>query len=52
MSAVSAVRLVRGAAPDAHPIFTDTPIVPIQVWQPLQAKRIRYFYKPAAPPAP
>jgi hypothetical protein len=41
-------RLVRAHAPDAHPIFTDTPIVPAQVWQPLQAKRVRYFYKPAA----
>lgn len=43
-----ASRLVRGRAPDAHPIFTDTPIVSAQVWQPLQAKRVRYFYKPAA----
>jgi hypothetical protein len=41
------VRLVRDRAPDAHPMFTDTPIVPLPVWQPLQAKRIRYFYKPA-----
>jgi len=41
-------RLVRARAPDAHPIFTDTPIVPAQVWQPLQAKRVRYFYKPAS----
>src|SRR5208282_866100 len=44
-------RLVRIRAPDAHPIFTDTPLVPIQVWQPLQAKRVRYFFKPA-PQAP
>jgi hypothetical protein len=44
-----AVRFVRGNAPDAHPVFLDTPIVPIGVWQPLQAKRIRYFNKP--PPA-
>jgi hypothetical protein len=42
------VRLVRASSPDAHPIFTDTPIVPIQVWQPLQMKRVRYFYKPTA----
>ncbi len=42
-----AVQLVRARAPDAHPVFTDTPIVPWQVWQPLQAKRVRYFYKPA-----
>ena len=40
------VRLVRAAAPDAHPLFADTPVVPIQVWQPLQTKRVRYFYKP------
>jgi hypothetical protein len=43
-------RLVRAHAPDAHPIFADTPIVPPQIWQPLQAKRVRYFYKP--PPSP
>jgi hypothetical protein len=42
-----AARLVRAQAPGAHAIFTDTPIVPIHVWQPLQAKRVRYFYKPA-----
>jgi hypothetical protein len=42
------LKLVRAQAPDAHPIFTDTPIVPSTVWQPLQAKRIRYFYKPPA----
>jgi hypothetical protein len=41
------VRLVRDRGPDAHPMFTDTPIVPLPVWQPLQAKRVRYFYKPA-----
>jgi hypothetical protein len=46
------VRLVRAAAPDAHPIFTDTPIVPIQVWQPLQKQRVRYFSKPAAQTVP
>jgi hypothetical protein len=52
-------RLVRTQAPDAHATFVDTPIVPIQVWQPLQAKRVRYFLKPsltqganAAPPSP
>ncbi len=43
-------RLVRVRAPDAHPVFEDTPIVPIQVWQPLQAKRVRYFFKPTPPP--
>ena len=46
------VRLVRAPAPDAHPIFADTPVVPIQVWQPLQMKRVRYFYKPTAPSLP
>ena len=53
-------RLVRAEAPGAHATFADTPIVPIQVWQPLQAKRVRYFLKPsvtqganaALPPAP
>jgi len=44
-------RLVRDRAPDAHTVFDATPIVPAQVWQPLQAKRIRYFYKPM-PPTP
>jgi hypothetical protein len=43
------VRLVRVRSPDARSIFPDTPIVPASVWQPLQAKRVRYFYKP--PPA-
>ncbi len=43
------VRLLRVRSPDAHSIFPDTPIVPATVWQPLQAKRVRYFYKP--PPA-
>jgi hypothetical protein len=45
------VRLIRDRAPDAHPMFTDTPIVPLPVWQPLQAKRVRYFYKPAPAPS-
>ncbi len=51
-------RLVRTEAPGAHATFIDTPIVPIQVWQPLQAKRVRYFLKPVltqsgnAPAAP
>jgi hypothetical protein len=40
-------RLVRAQAPGAHAAYVDTPIVPIQVWQPLQAKRVRYFLKPA-----
>jgi hypothetical protein len=42
----SATRFLRIEPPDARPMFTDTPIVPIQVWRPLQAKRVRYFYKP------
>jgi hypothetical protein len=41
------VRLVRARAPDAHPFATPTPLVDIEVWRPLQAKRVRYFYKPA-----
>ena len=41
--------LVRSRAPDAHPFFEGTPMVDIEVWRPLQAKRVRYFYKP--PPA-
>ncbi|HLK38269.1 MAG TPA: hypothetical protein VKU41_16010 [Polyangiaceae bacterium] len=39
-------RFIRGQSPNAHAIFPDTPIVPIRVWQPLQAKRIRYFLPP------
>jgi hypothetical protein len=42
----AAVRLVRAQAPDAHPFFEDTALVDIEVWRPLQAKRVRYFYKP------
>jgi hypothetical protein len=44
-------RLVRAHLPDAHAVFDGTPIVPLQVWQPLQAKRIRYFYKPTPSPS-
>ncbi len=51
-SAGPTVRLVRASPPDAHPIFADTPVVPIQVWQPLQMKRVRYFYKPTASSTP
>jgi hypothetical protein len=40
-------RLVRIEAPGAHSAFVETPIVPIQVWQPLQAKRVRYLLKPS-----
>lgn len=42
-----AVRLVRAPSPDARAMFVETPVVPVQVWQPLQAKRVRYLYKPA-----
>ncbi len=34
---------VRGQFPSARRIFTETPIVPPGEWQPLQAKRVRYF---------
>jgi hypothetical protein len=47
----AAARLVRGEAPGAKPYFTSTPIVPINVWQPLQMQRVRYFHKPAKPDA-
>jgi hypothetical protein len=40
------ISLTRARAPDAHAAFPETPIVPITVWQPLQMKRVRYFYKP------
>jgi hypothetical protein len=39
-------RFVRVRGPDAHAAFVDTPIVSNSTWQPLQAKRVRYFYKP------
>ena len=41
-------RLVRGAPPGAHQIFTESAIVPPNVWQPLQNQRVRYFRKAAA----
>jgi hypothetical protein len=44
-------RLVRTRAPDAHPFADKTPLVDIEVWRPLQAKRIRYFYKPTPTPS-
>jgi hypothetical protein len=44
----SATRFVRVRAPDAHAAFVDTPIVPNSIWQPLQAKRVRYFYRPTS----
>lgn len=46
-----AAHMVRAQAPDAHAIFESTPIVPVSTWQPLQAKRVRYFYKPAPSPS-
>jgi hypothetical protein len=57
------VRFVRGSTPSARLYFPSTPVVPASVWQPLQAKRVRYFPKapkaapsssapaPAAPPS-
>ena len=45
---VASAILRRSSAPDAHAVFPDTPIVPITVWQPLQAKRVRYFPPPPA----
>jgi hypothetical protein len=41
-----AVRLARGTPPGAARIFPDTPLVPVSVWYPLQAKRVRYFHQP------
>ncbi|MFO0676414.1 MAG: hypothetical protein U0169_07760 [Polyangiaceae bacterium] len=38
-------RLVRGTAPGARSFFDETPIVGPTTWQPLQAKRVRYFKK-------
>ena len=40
-----AVRLLRAEAAGAKRVFEDTPVVPLDVWYPLQAKRIRYFKK-------
>jgi hypothetical protein len=48
----ASVRLVRRAGPGAKSIFEDTPVVPPEVWQPLQMRRIRYFKKPTPTPAP
>ena len=41
-----ALRLVRRPSPGTARIFPDTPVVPVAVWYPLQAKRVRYFPKP------
>jgi hypothetical protein len=48
----ASVRLVRRAAPGAKSIFEDTPVVPPEVWQPLQMRRIRYFKKPTPTSTP
>jgi hypothetical protein len=45
-SGPGAVRLSRAEAAGGRRIFEDTPIVPFDVWYPLQQKRIRYFKKP------
>ncbi len=44
--------LSRAEAPAARELFPDTPVVPPTVWQPLQAKRVRYFGRKAAPAKP
>ncbi|MBK7581866.1 MAG: hypothetical protein IPI67_16860 [Myxococcales bacterium] len=41
-----ALALVRRLTPGVTRIFPDTPVVPVNVWYPLQAKRVRYFPKP------
>ena len=50
------VTLVRGEAPSARTLFPDTPVVPPEIWVPLQAKRVRYFpkhpVKPGVVPKP
>jgi hypothetical protein len=48
----ASVRLVRRSGPGAKSIFEDTPVVPPEVWQPLQMRRIRYFKKPTPTPVP
>jgi hypothetical protein len=45
-SGSGAVRLVRAEGPGAGRMFESTPVVPFDVWYPLQQKRIRYFKKP------
>lgn len=42
----TAIRLVRAKAPGAQRILEDTPVVPFNVWYPLQQRRVRYFKKP------
>jgi hypothetical protein len=45
------LHLVRSQGPGGRRIFTDTPIVPVKEWYVLQAKRVRYMRKKAAPAA-
>ena len=49
-SAASAVHLVRRAAPAAQRLFPDTPVLPPEVWQPLQ-RQTRWFPKDPEPGA-
>jgi hypothetical protein len=44
-AAPSQIRLLRQPRPGSRRIFSDTPIVPMKEWHPLQARRIRYFKK-------
>lgn len=45
-SGPGAVRLLRAEGAGGRRVFEDTPVVPFDVWYPLQQKRIRYFKKP------
>ena len=47
-SGPTSVRLSRVPGAGARRMFEDTPVVPLDVWYPLQQKRIRYFKKPQA----
>ncbi|HEY3593555.1 MAG TPA: hypothetical protein VGL13_06765, partial [Polyangiaceae bacterium] len=49
-SDAASIRLVRRETKGATTIFDDTPVVPPDIWQPLQSRRIRYFRKPTPPP--
>jgi len=46
----SIVTLGRAQAPSARELFPSTPVVDPAVWQPLQAKRVRYFGKKVVKP--
>lgn len=39
------IAFVRQPAPDGRRFFEDTPVVPRDVWYPLQQQRVRYFKK-------